>query len=520
LPLTVRGLVSLPQLGLMVKAGAAGLDREIRWAHAIELDDPAPWLTGGELILTTGWRKSADDPSWTDYIERLDDAGAAALGFGVGLAHSAPPPALTTSAERRRFPLISVPLPVPFIAVIRAVTDGLAEDRMAEIRSTIDHLSRIIRTAAEKGVTGVVADLARFVGGAVVVTDANLNVRAAEPPDPTALIERMTEELGRRPQRWRGKVGASVSDAAGQLTVQSVVPTTGAPGYIAVATATPLHPMQRLLVSQAATLIALEWQEPRLVREHDDDIRTSLLELALNGALAWNQLERHVRHFGFAEAEAVVALSITSSLPVTATMALTRATLTQLNCPYLASSGPDEVLVLTTAGKWRQAADELLTRLKASRAVAVSIGIGKREAWQELSRTVQQARHARYAGQAGHREQVEFQKMGAFGILLATHSHATLNELADSVLAPLDNYDRTGGELVATVKVFLQHNGHWESAAASLGIHRHSLRYRIRKVEQLTGRSMESSADRSEFLIAITAREFVRNAVTIDATPP
>jgi purine catabolism regulator len=278
--------------------------------------------------------------------------------------------------------------------------------------------------------------------------------------------------------------------------------------------------MQRLLLSQAATLIALEWQEPRLVRERDDGIRTSLLELALDGALAGHQIQRHARHFGFADAEAVVALSITSSLPVTATLALTSATLTLLNCPYLACSGPDEVLVLTTAERWRQAADELLIRLKTSGAVAVSIGIGKCEAWRELSRTIQQARHARHAGQASHREQVEFQKMGAFGILLATHSRATLNELADGVLAPLDDYDRNGGELAATVKVFLQHNGRWEPAAARMGIHRHSLRNRIRKVEQLTDRSMESSVDRSEFLIAITAREFARNAVTSDAAPP
>ena len=245
MPVTVRRLLSLP-LGLTLRAGAAGLDREIQWAHAIELDDPTPWLTGGELILTTGWRRSADDPSWTQYIERLDDAGAAALGFGVGVAHSALPPGLVSSADRRGFPLINVPLPVPFIAIVRAVTDRLAEDRMAEIRKTIDDQSRMIRTAAEKGVAGIVADFARLVGGAVAVTDASFSVRAAEPAEAAALIERMTDELGRRPQRLRERIGASVSDATGQLTVQSLVPTTGDPGYIAVATTAPLTPMQRL----------------------------------------------------------------------------------------------------------------------------------------------------------------------------------------------------------------------------------------------------------------------------------
>ena len=50
--LALRELVG--ELELQVVAGAAGLDRAVRWVHISELADPTPWLSGGEVLLTTG----------------------------------------------------------------------------------------------------------------------------------------------------------------------------------------------------------------------------------------------------------------------------------------------------------------------------------------------------------------------------------------------------------------------------------------------------------------------------------
>ncbi|WP_083877963.1 PucR family transcriptional regulator ligand-binding domain-containing protein [Blastococcus saxobsidens] len=62
--LTVNRLPADPRLGLTLVGGAAGADRPITRSHAIELEDPTPWLSGGELVMTTGPALSAvaDDP--------------------------------------------------------------------------------------------------------------------------------------------------------------------------------------------------------------------------------------------------------------------------------------------------------------------------------------------------------------------------------------------------------------------------------------------------------------------------
>jgi purine catabolism regulator len=74
----------------------------------------------------------------------------------------------------------------------------------------------------------------------------------------------------------------------------------------------------------------------------------------------------------------------------------------------------------------------------------------------------------------------------------------------------LDAYDtKHDGELIRSLQAFLEHNARWETAAAELYIHRHTLRYRMRKVEELTGRDLASSFDRMEFWLALRARDLL-----------
>jgi purine catabolism regulator len=64
-----------------------------------------------------------------------------------------------------------------------------------------------------------------------------------------------------------------------------------------------------------------------------------------------------------------------------------------------------------------------------------------------------------------------------------------------------------GDELLPSLDVLLEHNGHWERAPAELCCHRHTRRYRLRRVERLTGRDRSSTRDRIEFGLALRGRE-------------
>ncbi|HMI70457.1 MAG TPA: PucR family transcriptional regulator ligand-binding domain-containing protein, partial [Solirubrobacteraceae bacterium] len=112
--LTVREL--LADVDVTLLAGEGHLDVPVRWVHISELADPTPWLSGGELLLTTGLSLATPDEQRA-YVARLADHGLAGLGFGVGFGHEHVPEALVEAAAERHFPIVEIPYDTPFIAV-------------------------------------------------------------------------------------------------------------------------------------------------------------------------------------------------------------------------------------------------------------------------------------------------------------------------------------------------------------------------------------------------------------------
>src|SRR5205807_5000019 len=167
--LTVRELVN----GLDVKllAGEAGLDLPVRWVHISELRDPTPWLSGGELLLSTGMQLE-DAKVQAEFAARLADHQLAGLGFGTGFAHSEVPAPLLEVAAEHGFPVFEVPYDVPFIAVTEAAFAKLVNEQYAVLRRALAAQERLERIVlSERGLDALAGAIATLLGGAVLVLD-------------------------------------------------------------------------------------------------------------------------------------------------------------------------------------------------------------------------------------------------------------------------------------------------------------------------------------------------------------
>ncbi|MGA8219782.1 MAG: helix-turn-helix domain-containing protein, partial [Solirubrobacterales bacterium] len=105
---------------------------------------------------------------------------------------------------------------------------------------------------------------------------------------------------------------------------------------------------------------------------------------------------------------------------------------------------------------------------------------------------------------ASHRD------LGAFTLLLSVQDGEALRLYCDSVLGPIEGSDeRYAGELLRSLEAYIERNGHWERAASDCYCHRHTLRYRIKRIEELTGRDLTRANDRVELWLALRARELI-----------
>ncbi|HEY6399673.1 MAG TPA: helix-turn-helix domain-containing protein, partial [Solirubrobacteraceae bacterium] len=103
-----------------------------------------------------------------------------------------------------------------------------------------------------------------------------------------------------------------------------------------------------------------------------------------------------------------------------------------------------------------------------------------------------------------------YRDLGSFQLLLSLQDDEALRLYCDSLLGPIEASEgHYGGELMRSLEAFIEENGQWERAAKRLYCHRHTLRYRIRRVEELTGRNLSTARDRIEFWLALRGRELV-----------
>ena len=294
MPPSVRAVADLPGLGLRIVAGPGGRGRGVRWVAVSELEDPTPFLDGGELLLSTGMRLDPEDSrGLTEYIDRLVSAGVAALGLGVGLTHPSVPPALAAAADSAGLPLIEVPSTTAFIAISKAVSGLLGVEELEGITRAFEAQRDLTRAAlAPDGVAVVAARLARHVGGWVLVLDgAGAVLHAAgslgrgDAVDLAAWpASHRTDlaDLGRR-----GLLASSaLVDADGSVSLHPLGVRGRVRGFLAVGTAGPVDRNGQSVVAVAVSLlsIAMEQDEPGVLGGRD--VRVATVRLLFAGAPA------------------------------------------------------------------------------------------------------------------------------------------------------------------------------------------------------------------------------------------
>ncbi|MFJ5266359.1 PucR family transcriptional regulator [Streptomyces sp. NPDC088387] len=155
-----------------VVAGAARLDRPVRWVHVAEAADVGVMLTGGEMVLTTGVLLAGDEDKQAEYVRSLHRAEAAAVVLGLGRAFPATPDAMRRVAERCGLPMVVLHRPFPFAQLTEEVQSRLVRRKFAAVS-----LSESVRTELTALITAgaplqrLLDEVARHSACPVVVTN-------------------------------------------------------------------------------------------------------------------------------------------------------------------------------------------------------------------------------------------------------------------------------------------------------------------------------------------------------------
>lgn len=502
---TVRSLVGHEQFGLRLLDPTTRVDEPLSWVHGSDLADPSPFLAEATMLLTTGTQfdEAAGPADYDAYVDRLVARGVVALGFGTGVRHPRTPTDLVVAASRHGVPVVEVPYRTPFIAVVRWAADQLAEEARARDRWTL-RAQRAVSVAAigEGGLASVLQVLADQLDGSVVLYgDEGLPRIVAEVDGAVARLAddatRADDEV-RRLLRRGVRAGSTVSSTTAVTTLQTLGRREGLRGVLTVVTGDELDLAARAVVTSVVALAETTLERDAARLRGQRELWRQVWSLLVSGQVDTARAITRAVGVGLVEGAVRVALVAPSVAGGSrATEAFER--LAAGRSDVFVAPLDERLVVLATPGA--------LDLVALAAAHDVRIGVSDPTGHDRLAGALAQAERALAAASTTtdptREAVVTWSDVAASGLVAALWTDEAAAIAASRLSAVTDLPD--GDELLSCCRTWLEHNGAWDPAARSLGLHRHSLRARVAKVERALGVSLDAFGDRAELWALLEA---------------
>ena len=518
----VSDLVDRAELGVravLLPAPSAA----VTWVVATELLQPASYLEGGELVLTTGLvMADTEAGTWRQYVASLVEAGVAALGLGTGIAFDAVPDDLREACRVGGLNLLEVPLDVSFASISRDVgamlqAAGPAVGAEGAGDEEILVLQQLTRAAAKDNQSAIMRALASILRGEVSLRDATgRTVVGPFGPAAPQIDDEVAECIARiRPGGMRGAGAVDLGDM--RLVVRPVGMTGEPESYLATVQWETLTRAQALGVD-------LAWSFLNLIAESSKAFTGWLLQLV--GASTGHLLAGEVAQgMALADQARVLVLTRLPSPPRrsmigpdgghqwrviclegdSAAVAGLSTALARLLVEERGAPVGERLLWRTDRGGGRLTvlgeAERVLGLLKDSRvtpwAGRMRIGVSGRAGVADLPRAAQQALSvctgARRLGQA-----VRWEASGlpsVTDLLDEDRARAFARTRLRSVA------DRP--DLLELLEIYLSEAGAVQRIAERLGVHRNSVPARLVRLRRALGVDIEDAEQRANLWFAL-----------------
>jgi PucR family transcriptional regulator, purine catabolism regulatory protein len=490
----------------LVSGSQRQLKVEVSWVHPTELDDPTPWMQGGELVLTAGtWLRDADQTR--EWFDRLSRVGAVGVGLGLGLCFEHVPGEMLEGANHAGLPLLTVPRETPFAEVAQWALDR-------RVGGTLPATAvQVLRASAEavrfgRGLEELVVELGRSLGCGIGVLDPAGRILASSRTEiavgaPAAVASRFAVAMT---EGFSGTVRSTDPQLVREL--RALYGDGRRLGLLYVEWDPQRAQVTDLTLEAMALVVALQMRQPSGPAQVRDEAHQELA----------NALARD--HVDAADAAEVLAgVGISEELRV----AIVRGRGHRSGHPVERSWGRsllgrvravnhDVIAGATTGGIYLVARPEIDLAEVAAAAegspTQLCVGLSAVLEPGELATAGRQARVALSVARALGRASVDFTDLSAHRFVMSLAEPAVLEGYVQASLGRLRSRDDDETTALRQVlRALLTSNGNLQGVAVRLGIHRHTLRARLDRLEELTGRSLWDWEDRLALTLALAAED-------------
>lgn len=531
-----------------VLAGAGGLDRAVSSVTVGEVPDIADWLSGGEIVFSTMFALTNDTDRQRDFCRRIMAAGASALFVKPTRFVGSFPLDVLEIAEKRDFPIVEVPLEIRWTRIMEEAM-GVLINRQASLLQKSQEIHRDLLEVVINGGgwTEVAGAAARLIDKPVLVLDVSLEPLgvSADFPWPAAELHRLLDRPAVRAQfdglaRFPNKLLHLVEEGVPPLFAVPIVVSHSCLGYVCTVTEHhELDEMERVALEHAATVAAVEMAREQVRFETEVRLKGDFVDDLIGGRFSSeDSLLRRASFLGcdLSHGATVMVADVDEFERTVAARTLNENEVQNLKARFfnrctrvvsevephaLVSLKSDRAIIFLPgpAAVDPRSMERLTTRIQSvGREVAdlsVSVGVsrfiadlaGLHKAFEEALAALKVGRKLHGLGSVMH-----FEGVGSYKLLLSIWEHdpEELRALYQETIDPVDRYDRqTSSQLLLTLTTFFGNDENLSKTAQDLFAHRHTIRYRLQKIAELTGLSVFKSEDKERLSLGLKARSLL-----------
>jgi purine catabolism regulator len=514
-------------------AGAAGLERRVTWSCRMRARLPAfESVHGGELALLALSQLRRLDESLPHLIKSLHQEGVAAIAVAAPSVESLGDEACAL-ANQLNLPLILLPPSASLEVIEREVITFVVSFRGEIERKATEISHQLMQLSIQgAGIQGISEQLANSCNKWVVVQDAKHHVSLqAAPADVGMLVLPTTPDDETLWQQGLVQINAPIllhHDVVGYL---SLIGHDGDFDYL-----------DRITLGQVVPILALEFArekersavESRYQLEAFMDVlqgnyqqpdemltRTRLLGYDLSTPQIVAIFETHANEPDYppgspqAQWGRRVRDELLLAWPTSWVLTESRRVIIILPLPAADHDSGNSPRDAEKAILSRL--ERVQTRLQLSNHTALpaySIGLGR--VAMHLPGISQSYREAQQALEIGRRLFGEnkihsFTHLGVYRLLFHLDRPGELRDFYQEILGPLLNADTRGDStLIDTLEGYFRCNGNLSETARTMHLHRNSLLYRLGRIEEVLGQSLDDSELRLSLQIALKIRHLLQ----------
>lgn len=506
-------------------AGKSGVNREIKSITVLEVPEVAKWVSGGEFILTSMYAVKEDVEAQLKLIDRLNLSGAAGLGIKPAHFLGQVSRDIIEKANALEFPIIEIPEHVTYLDLMSPVMHTLFDNKVV-LQEDLDRATRILHEMAlnQQGIEEYANTIRLLVAN-------EITIESELPTINSFFANNQIEPLTSSQKQELSILGRALQVDRiinGETTACLVVPIVSDGEYFGNISSWGNYDEHRskdiAVLEKAASLLSFEFLKNKMQLDIEHRYESDFMrELLFSERVVEKSLIEWGGKYHITKDDSYICILFSvkkgdsgdKDFQVLRNYRLTNV-LKQMHSDALVGSIRNGICILLPI---KNGIDYKATVMKYYHQIKgligqefqLSTGVGKVEKGiRGIQLGFQQSEKALYFAEQQHSNisLYFYEDLGVYRLIYSVRNEIELDYFYNETLQGILR-DSKGAELLKTLEVYFANNESLKDTASALFIHVNTLKYRLNRVEELSGYSVRNSEDKMNLFLALKISHLV-----------